>query len=64
MGGGSQLATIALLNNVFRIANEISVSCGMVMWVATFMSVIPVGLLLAHREQAVIAGGGESGRKG
>jgi glycosyltransferase 2 family protein len=51
VGGGSQLATIALLNNVFRIPNEISVSCGMVLWAATFMSVIPLGLLLAHRER-------------
>ena len=50
VGGGSQLATIALLNNVFHIPNEISVSCGMVLWAATFMSVIPIGLLLARRE--------------
>jgi glycosyltransferase 2 family protein len=50
VGGGSQLATIALLNNVFHIDNEISVSCGMVLWAATFMSVIPVGLLVARRE--------------
>ena len=50
VGGGSQLATIALLNNVFHIPNEISVSCGMVLWAATFMSVIPLGLLLARRE--------------
>jgi hypothetical protein len=50
VGGGSQLATIALLNNVFHIDKEISVSCGMVLWAATFMSVIPVGLLIARRE--------------
>ena len=31
--------------------NEVAVSCGMLIWVATFMSVIPMGLLLAHREQ-------------
>lgn len=50
VGGGSQLATIALLNNVFHIDKEIAVSCGMVLWVATFMAVIPVGLLVARRE--------------
>ena len=50
VGGGSQLATIALLNNVFHIDKEISVSCGMVLWAATFMSVIPIGLLVARRE--------------
>ena len=34
VGGGSQLATIAVLNNIFHIPNEIAVSCGMVIWVA------------------------------
>jgi len=51
VGGGSQLATIAVLNRIFGISNEVAVSCGMLIWVATFMSVIPAGLLLAHRER-------------
>ena len=51
VGGGSQLATIAVLNRVFGVPNEIAVSCGMLLWVSTFMSVIPVGLLIAHRER-------------
>lgn len=51
VGGGSQLATIAVLNHVFGVDNEIAVSCGMLIWLATFMSVIPAGLLLAHREK-------------
>jgi len=51
VGGGSQLATIAVLNKIFGVSNEIAVSCGMLLWVSTFMSVIPVGLLMAHRER-------------
>ena len=51
VGGGSQLATIAILNRVFGVDNEVAVSCGMLIWLATFMSVIPMGLLLAHRER-------------
>ena len=51
VGGGSQLATIAVLNRVFGVPNEIAVSCGMLLWVSTFMSVIPAGLLIAHRER-------------
>ena len=51
VGGGSQLATIAVLNRIFGIADEVAVSCGMLIWVCTFMSVIPVGLVLAHRER-------------
>ena len=50
VGGGSQLATIAVMNRVFGVDNEIAVSCGMLIWVCTFMSVIPMGLLLARRE--------------
>lgn len=50
VGGGSQLATIAVLNHVFGVENEIAVSCGIVLWLATFMAPIPVGLLLAQRE--------------
>src|SRR5271169_899817 len=50
VGGGSQLATIAVINKIFGVDNEIAVSCGMLLWVATFMSVIPVGLPMARRE--------------
>jgi uncharacterized protein (TIRG00374 family) len=51
VGGGSQLASISMLHAGFGASEELSVSCGMLIWVATFMSVIPVGLLLAHRER-------------
>lgn len=56
VGGGSQLATIAVLNRVFGVPNEVAVSCGMLLWVSTFMSVIPVGLLIAHRERLSLRG--------
>ena len=51
VGGGSQLATINVLYVVFRVPSEIAVSCGMLIWLATFMSVIPMGLFLAQRER-------------
>jgi hypothetical protein len=51
VGGGSQLATIAILKNIFGVAEEISTSCGMMLWLVTFMSIIPVGLVMAHRER-------------
>jgi glycosyltransferase 2 family protein len=63
VGGGSQLACIAVLNNVFGIDNEISVSCGMLLWVATFMSVIPTGLALARREHLSIRAVAEAEEK-
>jgi uncharacterized protein (TIRG00374 family) len=53
VGGGSQLATINLLSSpkAFGISPEMATSCGMLIWLSTFMSVIPMGLLLAHRER-------------
>jgi len=52
VGGGSQLATIAALQSpsVFGFRPELATSCGILLWLVTFISVVPVGLLLAHRE--------------
>jgi len=50
VGGGSQLATIAALHHVFGVPSELAVSCGILLWLVTFVSVTPAGLLLAHRE--------------
>ena len=51
VGGGSQLATISTLQHVFGAAPELAASCGILLWLITFMSIIPLGLLLAHRER-------------
>jgi uncharacterized protein (TIRG00374 family) len=50
VGGGSQLATIGTLRGVFHASPELATSCGIMLWLTTFMSVIPAGLLLAHFE--------------
>ena len=51
VGGGSQLATISMLHSGFGIEQELAVSCGILIWAITFMSVIPTGLALARHEQ-------------
>ena len=51
VGGGSQLATIAALDHVFDIPKELAVSCGIMLWLVTFIAVVPIGLALAHRER-------------
>lgn len=54
VGGGSQLAVISLLSSKifqgepYNITPEFAASCGIMLWLVTFMSVIPAGLLLAH----------------
>jgi uncharacterized protein (TIRG00374 family) len=50
VGGGSQLATIGMLRGVFNLSPELATSCGMMLWLVTFMSVIPAGLALARTE--------------
>jgi uncharacterized protein (TIRG00374 family) len=53
VGGGSQLVTINLLLYLFAVnpdQPELATSCGILLWLVTFMSVIPLGLLLARKE--------------
>jgi glycosyltransferase 2 family protein len=52
VGGGSQLAMISMLSSVewFAVPKELAVSAGMLIWLATFMSVVPLGLFLAQME--------------
>jgi uncharacterized protein (TIRG00374 family) len=51
VGGGSQLATISALQHIFNASHELAASCGILLWLVTFVAVVPVGLLLAHRER-------------
>ncbi len=51
VGGGSQLATISTLQKIFGVPQELAASCGILLWLVTFMSVVPAGLLLAHRQR-------------
>jgi len=48
--GVSQLTNIGVLHGIFDLSPELSTSCGMMLWLVTFMSVLPAGLLLARRE--------------
>jgi uncharacterized protein (TIRG00374 family) len=51
VGGGSQLATISMLIYVFEVPPELATSCGIMLWLVTFVAIVPLGLLLAHRER-------------
>jgi len=50
VGGGSQLAVISALQVVYGIPPEAALSCGILLWLVTFMSCVPLGLAFAHRE--------------
>jgi uncharacterized membrane protein YbhN (UPF0104 family) len=49
-GGVSQLITIAVLSSIFSIPVELAVSCGILLWLATYMAPVPVGLALLRKE--------------
>jgi hypothetical protein len=55
--GGSQLAIVNLLSSSvftvepFNVTPELALSCGMMCWLVTFMSVVPAGLLCARFER-------------
>ena len=55
--GGSQLAVIGVLSSSvfsgepYNVTRELAVSCGIMLWLVTFMSVVPTGLLMARFER-------------
>jgi len=51
VGGGSQLATISALEHIFNASHELAANCGILLWLVTFVSIVPAGLLLAHQER-------------
>jgi uncharacterized membrane protein YbhN (UPF0104 family) len=48
--GGQQLAVVAALVAVFGLPSDLAVSCGILLWLATWMSIVPVGLVLLRGE--------------
>jgi hypothetical protein len=51
VGGGSQLAIISALQHIFAASHELAASCGILLWLITFVTVTPTGLVLAHYER-------------
>lgn len=50
IGGGAQLATIHILSDSFGSPPEVAVAASIMFWLVTFMSVAPLGLVLAKFE--------------
>jgi hypothetical protein len=51
VGGGSQLATIFTMQKILKVPRELAASCGIMLWMITFMGIIPVGLALTQHER-------------
>ena len=50
VGGGSQMATATAMRMLFNVAIEPAVGCGILLWLVTFASVVPAGLIWARFE--------------
>ncbi len=50
IGGGFQVVAVLVLTELFAIRLEVAASVAMMLWVVTFLIVVPPGLLLALRE--------------
>lgn len=51
VGGGSQVATGLAMAKLFSVPAALASSAAIVLWLVTFMSVIPAGLIFAHFEK-------------
>lgn len=49
-GGAAQLMVIAVLSNVFAVPVELALTCGILLWLATYMAPVPVGLMLLRKQ--------------
>lgn len=50
IGGGFQVVAVLVLTELFRIRLEVAASVAMMLWVISFVLVVPLGLVLALRE--------------
>ena len=50
VGGGVQVVSVLVLTELFRIPLEISTSVALVLWIISFVVVVPFGLLMAVHE--------------
>lgn len=50
IGGGVQIAAIVVLNELFRVPLELATGMAIMIWVISWIVVVPVGLALACRE--------------
>lgn len=50
IGGGVQVVSVLVLTELFRVPLEVATSAAMLLWVITFVAIVPIGLVLAFHE--------------
>jgi uncharacterized protein (TIRG00374 family) len=50
VGGGTQVVTVLVLTEMFGIRLELATAFALLLWILTFVAIVPVGLLVALKE--------------
>jgi hypothetical protein len=50
VGGGTQVVAILALTELFGVRLEVATSFAMLLWIITFVAIVPAGLVLALKE--------------
>ena len=50
VGGGIQVAAVLVLTELFKVRFELATDFAMLIWILTFVAIVPVGLLVAVKE--------------
>lgn len=50
VGGGAQMTAVLVLTEVFAVPLEVATGVGLLLWLISFVAIVPVGTLLALRE--------------
>lgn len=50
VGGGFQVTAVLVLTEIFSLPVELSTSMGLMLWIVSFLAIVPVGFVLALRE--------------
>ena len=63
LGGGTQVTAVFILTQLFHVRLELATSFAIVLWILTFVAIVPVGLGLALKEGLNLAGLRRIGRE-
>jgi hypothetical protein len=50
VGGGMQIVTVLMLTEFFGVSLEAASGIALVLWIISFVAIVPIGLVLAFRE--------------
>jgi hypothetical protein len=50
VGGGVQIVTVLVLTELYGVTLEAASGVALVLWITTFVGIVPLGLALAFRE--------------